>query len=139
MVIEPLSCLGVREVGMARGRLRRALERGRMGLLRGGPMSETPRRGRAGRMSVRQARLGSRDLDSNGGRGHETSGSGVESRGVQGPQGARVSKPRLLVGMFQLLLEGYPSTGNKPWLRGEVTVNSVALLLVREVLHGLKC
>lgn len=49
-----------------------------------------------------------------------------------------VSEARLLVGMFQLLLKGYSSTRDESLLGGEVTVNSVARLLMRKVLHGLE-
>lgn len=81
-MIEPLSTLGVREEGVARGRLGRALE----------------------------SSLGCGDLDSHGGGGEQTCCRGMEGLRVHGSQSTRICEARLLVGMFQLLLEGDSST-----------------------------
>lgn len=111
MVIESLSTLGVGKESVARSRLGRALERA----------------------------LGSGDLDSHGGSGEQASSRRMEGLGVHGSQSTRVSEARLLVGMFQLLLKGYSSTRDESRLGREVTVNSIAWLLMREVLHCLEC
>lgn len=110
MVVEPLAALAVGEEAVARSTLGRGLKRG----------------------------LCSRNLD-----GQRWCGQQSRSRRVHGwwmhrPQSACIGKARLLVGMFQLLLEGYPCSGNVSRLGGEVTVDGVAGLLVGEVLHGLE-
>lgn len=63
----------------------------------------------------------------------------MKSLWVHGPQGTRVCEAGLLVSMFQLFLKGNPSARDVAWLRGEVTVNCIALLLMGQVLHGLEC
>lgn len=57
---------------------------------------------------------------------------------VHRPQSTCIGKAGLLVGVFQLLLEGDSCSGNVSGLGGEVAVDGVARLLVGEVLHGLK-
>lgn len=110
MVVKPLAALTVGEEAVARSSLRGALER----------------------------RLCSGNLD-----GHWRCGQQPGSRGMHGgrvhrPQRTRISEARLLVGVFQLLLEGDSCSRNVSRLGGEVAVHWVSWLLVRQVLHGLK-
>lgn len=109
--VEPLPALAVGEEAVPRGTLGRALERGLCG----------------------------RDLNRHWWCGQQAWSRRMHGWGVHRPQSACISKPRLLVGVFQLLLQRYSCSRYVSWLGGEVTVNGVTSLLVRQVLHGLKC